>query len=165
MRPVNSALTSGCVNRYAAVAAETEEATEEALGLIDVVYEELPAVYDVLAAMQPGAIVINAARGGIVDEMALAEALKSGHIGGAGIDTWNEEPPPRDHPLLQFKNLIATYHTAGITHDSRNNMAEWNATQVAGILRGERPPRLINPEAWDGFCKRFERLFGFRPAA
>mgnify|MGYP003340404461 CR=1 FL=1 len=118
-----------------------------------------------LATMQPGTIVINTARGGIVDEMALAEALKSGHIGGAGIDTWNEEPPPRDHPLLQFKNLIATYHTAGITHDSRNNMAEWNATQVAGILRGERPPRLINPEAWDGFCKRFERLFGFRPAA
>ncbi len=116
-----------------------------------------------LAAMQPGAMVINTARGGIVDELALADALKSGHIGAAGIDTWNDEPPPLDHPLLQFKNVIATYHTAGITHDSRINMAEWNAAQVAGILGGERPPRLINPDAWDVFCKRFERLFGFRP--
>ncbi len=116
-----------------------------------------------LALMRPGTMVINTARGGIVDEMALADAMKSGHIGGAGIDTWNDEPPALDHPLLQFKNLIATYHTAGITHDSRINMAEWNANQVAQILRGERPPRLINPDAWEGFCKRFERVFGFRP--
>jgi len=116
-----------------------------------------------LALMRPGTMVINTARGGIVDEMALADAMKSGHIGGAGIDTWNDEPPALDHPLLAFKNLIATYHTAGITHDSRINMAEWNANQVAQILRGERPPRLINPDAWEGFCKRFERVFGFRP--
>ncbi len=118
-----------------------------------------------LALMQSGAIVINTARGGIVDEMALADAMTSGHISGAGIDTWNDEPPALDHPLLSFKNLIATYHTAGITHDSRINMAEWNADQVAQILRGGRPPRLINPHAWDGFCKRFERIFGFRPAS
>ncbi len=118
-----------------------------------------------LAAMQPGAIVINAARGGIVDEAALAEALKSGQLSAAGIDTWMDEPPPRDHPLLAMKNVIATNHTAGITHDSRNNMASWNADQVAQILRGERPPRLINPGAWDGFCKRFERVFGFQPKA
>ena len=118
-----------------------------------------------LAAMQDGAIVINTARGGIVNEEDLAAALKSGHIGGAGIDTWNDEPPALDHPLLAFKNLIATYHTAGITHDSRINMADWNATQVAGILRGERPPRLINADAWAGFCKRYERIFGVRPPA
>lgn len=118
-----------------------------------------------LAAMQPGAIVINAARGGIVDEAALAAALKSGHISAAGIDTWVDEPPPKDHPLLAMKNVIATNHTAGITHDSRNNMANWNADQVAQILRGERPPRLINPDAWSGFCQRFERVFGFQPKA
>ncbi len=116
-----------------------------------------------LAAMQPGAIVINAARGGIVDEADLTAALKSGHIAGAGIDTWVDEPPPLDHPLLTMKNVIATNHTAGITHDSRNNMADWNADQIAQILRGERPPRLINPDAWEGFAKRFERIFGFRP--
>jgi D-3-phosphoglycerate dehydrogenase len=116
-----------------------------------------------LAAMQPGAIVINAARGGIVNEQDLAAALTSGHLSGAGVDTWVDEPPPLDHPLLAMKNVIATNHTVGITHDSRINMAEWNATQVAQILRGERPPRLINPDAWDGFCKRYERVFGTRP--
>jgi len=116
-----------------------------------------------LAAMQPGAILITTARGGIVNEDALAAALKSGHIGGAGVDVWIDEPPPTSHPLLAFDNLIATVHTAGITHDSRNNMGSWNATQVAGILRGERPPRLVNPEAWPKFAQRFEKIFGSRP--
>ncbi len=116
-----------------------------------------------LAAMQPGSIIINTARGGIVNEGALAAAMKSGHIGGAGLDVWIDEPPPASHPLLAFDNLIATYHTAGITQDSRNNMAEWAAQQVAGILRGERPPRLINPEAWDRFALRYEKIFGHRP--
>ena len=116
-----------------------------------------------LAAMQPGSYVITTARGGIVDEDALAKALESKHIAGAGVDVWIEEPPPLSHPLLAFDNLIATYHTAGITHDSRNNMANWNAQQVAGILRGERPPRLINPDAWGRYGERFERVFGFRP--
>ena len=116
-----------------------------------------------LAAMQPGAIVITTARGGIVNEEDLAAALISGHISGAGVDVWNDEPPPLTHPLLTMKNVIATNHTAGVTHDSRNNMANWNADQIAQILRGERPPRLINPDGWDGFAKRFERIFGFRP--
>ena len=116
-----------------------------------------------LAAMQPGAILVTTARGGIVNEDALAAALKSGHLAGAGVDVWIDEPPPTDHPLLGFDNLIATVHTAGITHDSRNNMAAWNAQQLAGILRGERPPRLVNPEAWAKFAQRFERIFGSRP--
>jgi len=116
-----------------------------------------------LNAMQAGSYVITTARGGIVDEGALAAALKAGHVAGAGVDVWIDEPPPLSHPLLAFDNLIATYHTAGITHDSRNNMADWNAQQVAGILRGERPPRLINPDAWEGFARRFERIFGRRP--
>jgi D-3-phosphoglycerate dehydrogenase / 2-oxoglutarate reductase len=116
-----------------------------------------------LNAMQAGSYVITTARGGIVDEGALAAALTAGHIAGAGVDVWIEEPPPITHPLLAFDNLIATYHTAGITHDSRNNMADWNAQQVAGILRGKRPPRLINPDAWERFARRFERIFGLRP--
>lgn len=116
-----------------------------------------------LAALQPDSYVIHTARGGIVDEDALAEALKSGHVAGAGVDVWVDEPPPVSHPLLQLENVIATYHTAGVTHDARINMAEWNAQQVAGMLRGERPPRLINPEAWALFAQRFERVFGFPP--
>ena len=116
-----------------------------------------------LAAMPAGSFAITTARGGILDEDALVAALKSGHIAGAGVDVWIDEPPPLSHPLLAFDNVIATYHTAGVTHDSRRNMAEWNAAQVAGILRGERPPRLINPDAWGLYAQRFERIFGFRP--
>jgi len=117
-----------------------------------------------LAVLSAGSYVITTARGGIVNENALVDALKSGHIAGAGVDVWVKEPPPLSHPLLTFDNVIATYHTAGVTYDSRHNMAEWNAEQVAGILRGERPPRLINPQAWPLYTERFERLFGFRPA-
>ena len=118
-----------------------------------------------LNVMQAGSYVITTARGGIVDEDALAAALKSGHVAGAGVDVWIEEPPPLSHPLLAFDNVIATYHTAGVTHDSRHNMADWNAQQVAGILRGERPPRLINPDAWERYTQRFERIVGFRPGS
>lgn len=116
-----------------------------------------------LNAMQAGAYVITTARGGIVDEGALVAALKSGHIAGAGVDVWIDEPPPLTHPLLGFVNVIATNHTAGVTHDSRHNMADWNAQQVAGIFRGERPPRLVNPDAWERYARRFENIFRFRP--
>ncbi|HYC47204.1 MAG TPA: hydroxyacid dehydrogenase [Burkholderiales bacterium] len=116
-----------------------------------------------LASMARGSYVITTARGGIVDEDALVAALKSGHLAGAGVDVWVDEPPPLSHPLLAMDNVIATYHTAGVTYDSRINMAEWNAQQVAGILRGERPPRLINAEAWPRYAERFERIFGVKP--
>jgi D-3-phosphoglycerate dehydrogenase len=116
-----------------------------------------------LAAMQPGSYLITTARGGIVDEQALAAALESGHLAGAGVDVWNEEPPPASHPLLALENVIATHHTAGITHDSRDNMRDWNAEQVLGILRGERPPRLVNPRAWPRFAQRFEGILGVVP--
>jgi len=117
-----------------------------------------------LSLMRSGAFVINTARGGIIEEDALAEALAAGQIAGAGMDVWNVEPPPLDHRLLGFENVIATYHTAGVTVDSRYAMAQWNAEQLVQIFNGERPPRLINPEAWTKFCQRFERAFGFRPA-
>jgi D-3-phosphoglycerate dehydrogenase / 2-oxoglutarate reductase len=118
-----------------------------------------------LALMRPDTYLITTARGGIVDEDALADALAAGQIAGAGIDVWNVEPPPLDHKLLTFDNVIATYHTAGVTVDSRHAMAQWNAEQLVQIFRGERPPRLINPEAWGKFSQRFERTFGFRPAS
>jgi len=117
-----------------------------------------------LSLMQPSAFLVNTARGGIVDEDALADALAEGRIAGAGVDVWVVEPPPLEHRLLSFDNVIATYHTAGVTMDSRYNMAHWNAQQIVQIFNGERPPRLINPEAWDRFLHRFTRIFGFQPA-
>ena len=116
-----------------------------------------------LAKMQPGAFLINTARGGIVDENALAEALAAKHLAGAGVDVWKVEPPSLEHPLLAIDNLIATYHTAGVTVDSRLAMAQWNAEQLAETLRGKRPPRLLNPDAWEAYKLRFERVFGFEP--
>ncbi|HIJ55660.1 MAG TPA: hydroxyacid dehydrogenase [Deltaproteobacteria bacterium] len=116
-----------------------------------------------LSLMQPDAFLINTARGGIVDEDALADALAEGRIAGAGVDVWVVEPPPLDHRLLSFDNVIATYHTAGVTVDSRHNMAHWNAQQMVRIFNGERPPRLINPEAWALFLQRFTRIFGIQP--
>lgn len=113
-----------------------------------------------LGLMKPGAFLVNCARGGIVNEAALADALVKERIAGAALDVWVTEPPPLDHPLLAFDNFIATFHTAGVTFDSRHNMAAWNAEQVLDTLRGKRPPRLINPEAWPKFAARFERIFG-----
>jgi D-3-phosphoglycerate dehydrogenase len=110
------------------------------------------------ARMKPGATFITTARGGIHDEAALHDALRSGHLAGAGLDVWDEEPPPLDHPLLGLPNVIATFHTAGVTHESRRQMAVYAAEQILGLLRGERPPRLINPEAWDAWRRRGNAL-------
>jgi len=118
-----------------------------------------------LALMQPHAFLINTARGGIVDEAALAAALETQQIAGAGVDVWTVEPPPLEHPLLTFDNVIATYHTAGVTVDSRHAMAQWNAEQLVQIFQGHYPPRLVNPEAWETFAPRFAQAFGFTPSA
>jgi len=116
-----------------------------------------------LALMQPSAFLVNCSRGGIANEDAMAEALEDKQIRGIGLDVWVVEPPAMDHPLLKFDNLIATYHTAGVTVESRTNMSTWNAEQMDEVLHGKRPARLINPEAWDKFCDRYEVLFGDRP--
>ena len=110
-----------------------------------------------LALMPRDAFLITTARGGIVEEGALAAALETKQIAGAGVDVWNVEPPPLEHPLLTFDNVIATYHTAGVTVDSRHLMAQWNAEQLVHIFQGKRPPRLVNPEAWEGFAQRLRR--------
>lgn len=107
------------------------------------------------ARMKKNAIFVTTARGGIHDEPALAEALKSGHLSGAGLDVWQPEPPPLDHPLLELPNVIATYHTAGVTHEARRNVAVMGSAQIVDVLRGARPPRFVNPEVWPVFEKRY----------
>lgn len=116
------------------------------------------------AAMNRGALFITTARGGIHDEVALEQALRSGHLGGAGLDVWSVEPPPVEHPLLALDNVLATHHTAGVTVDSRRQMATMGATQILALAHGARPPRLVNPEVWPAYVARFERILGRRPA-
>jgi len=113
--------------------------------------------------MRPEAYFITTARGFIHDETALAEALAAKRIAGAGLDVWEEEPPPHDHPLLKFDNVLVSPHTAGATEESRENMARFAAEQVLEILDGKRPPRLVNPEVWPAYRARFERVMGFAP--
>jgi D-3-phosphoglycerate dehydrogenase len=115
------------------------------------------------AMMQPHAYYITTARGGIHDETALAEALTNKQIAGAGLDVWEDEPPPTDHPLMQFDNVLVSPHTAGITRQSRYNIAKIAAEQMLDILDGKRPPRLLNPEVWPAYQDRFQRIMGIRP--
>jgi D-3-phosphoglycerate dehydrogenase / 2-oxoglutarate reductase len=115
------------------------------------------------ALMQPHAYFITTARGSIHDERALSDALNAKRIAGAGVDVWDKEPPPADHPLLQFDNVIASPHTAGVTREARANMGRIAAEQLIMTLDGKRPPRIVNPQVWPAYAKRFERTFGFRP--
>lgn len=110
------------------------------------------------AAMKKGALFISTARGGIHDEHALADALRSGHLAGAGLDVWHPEPPPLDHPLLSLPNVVATFHTAGVSHEGRRNVAAMAADQIVEMLDGVRPQRMVNPEVWGTFVQRRERL-------
>src|SRR5947209_12782745 len=113
--------------------------------------------------MQPHAFFITTARGFIHDESALLEALRNKRIAGAGLDVWAKEPPPPDHPLLQFDNVLASPHTAGVTREARTNMGRIAAEQILDALDGKRPPRIINPEVWPRYAERFQRAFGFAP--
>lgn len=115
------------------------------------------------ALMKPNAYFVTTARGFIHDEEALYDALKQKRIAGAGLDVWDKEPPPPDHPLLQFDNVLASPHTAGVTREARVKMGRIAAEQMLATLDGKRPPRIINPEVWPDYAKRFERTFGFVP--
>jgi D-3-phosphoglycerate dehydrogenase / 2-oxoglutarate reductase len=114
--------------------------------------------------MQEHAYFITTARGFIHDEDALLQALRDKRIAGAGLDVWSKEPPPPEHPLLQFDNVLASPHTAGVTREARQNMGRIAAEQVLDALDGKRPPRIINPEVWPHYVERFRQAFGVTPA-
>lgn len=113
--------------------------------------------------MPKGAILISTARGGIIDEPALVEALESGRIAGAGLDVWEEEPPAADHPLLAFDTVIASPHTAGVTVDSRATMARYAATQLIDLLDGRPPTRPVNLAVAARYRERFNEILGRMP--
>ena len=116
-----------------------------------------------LALMQPNAYFITTARGFIHDEAALERALRDKKIAGAGLDVWEQEPPPADHPLMAFDNVIVTAHTAGVTAEARIRMGQIAAEQVLDALDGKPVQRVLNPEVWGDYAKRFAKAFGFKP--
>jgi D-3-phosphoglycerate dehydrogenase len=105
-----------------------------------------------LARMKPTAVLINTARGAIVDEPALVAALESGRLGGAaldvfdGVDVFAPPGPPPDHPLLTMENVICTPHCAGSSVESSRESKVRGAQHAALVLTGQRPPHVVNPE-------------------
>jgi glyoxylate reductase len=120
---------------FVAVTVPLSESTHHLIGVAE------------LARMKPGAIVVNTSRGPVVDEAALAESLASGHLGGAGLDVFENEP--HVHPaLLACENALMVPHIASATRETRDGMARLACRGLAQILRGERPPNLANPHVW-----------------
>jgi D-3-phosphoglycerate dehydrogenase len=107
-----------------------------------------------LAKMKPTAYLMNCARGPLVDEPALVQALRDEVIAGAALDVFEPEPSPDNNPLYQMSNVIVTPHLAGVTAEATKRMAIGAAEQTLQVLRGERPPRLVNPGVWDHFMER-----------
>lgn len=100
------------------------------------------------ALMKSSAIFVNIARGAVVDEAALIEALESGRIRAAGLDVFEREPLPVESPLLRLSNVVALPHVGSATHETREAMAQRAVDNIALALRGERPISLVNDAAW-----------------
>jgi len=103
-----------------------------------------------LRAMKPTAVLVNAARGPLIDEEALAEALREGWIAGAALDVFEVEPPAPENPLLTAPNIVLSPHTAGNTVEAARTLALASAEIVIAVCSGRRPEGLLNPEVWEG---------------
>ena len=101
-----------------------------------------------IATMKPGAVLVNTARGGIVDEVALAQALSSGNLYAAGIDVFAREPVEQDNPLLALPNVVVAPHIASATMLTRARMADLAVDNAIAALAGRRMPSCANPEVY-----------------
>lgn len=125
---------------------------EEVLRQADVVCMHLPSLpstrhimnAETFAIMKDGSYFINTARGALVDEGALAEALRSGKLRAAAIDVFDQEPVTKDNPLFALPNLFATPHTAAETYDTYHNVGLATARQILDIFAGRTPDNLLN---------------------
>lgn len=136
--------------------AQRVDSLEQLLGMAEVVSLHLPSNAETrefinagtLAQMRPGALLVNAARGTLVDEAALLAALESGQLAGYATDVFASEPPPHTHPLVQHPNVVCTPHVAGATVESKAQLWPLALEQALQVMRGERPPHVVNPDVW-----------------
>jgi glyoxylate reductase len=103
---------------------------------------------DTINKMKPGAILVNAARGPIVDTQALYNALDAGRIAGAALDVTDPEPLPADHPLYSLRNCLIVPHIGSATKNTRRKMAELACNNLLAGLKGNRMPHCVNPEVY-----------------
>ncbi len=113
--------------------------TPETRGLLDAA---------ALARLPPGAILVNTARGGIVDEVALVEALRSGRLAAAALDVYAREPLPPESPLLRLENVVLTPHIGSASRETRARMARLAVENLRAGLAGRRIPHVANPEVY-----------------
>ncbi len=99
---------------------------------------------DLLSRLPKGAVVVNVARGGMIDEAALVELLDMGHLLGVGLDVFSQEPPPRDFPLLKHPRAVLTPHLGGSTQEAMTGVAVMTAQGVLAALQGQTPPNIVN---------------------
>lgn len=133
------------------------EALDDVLAIADVVSVHVPltdasrGMFDAarFAQMKPGAVFVNTARGGLVDQEALLAALDGGRLTGAGLDVTEPEPLPLDHPLLGRDDVVVTPHVASATADGKQRILQAAIEGALTVIRGERPAYLVNPEVWD----------------
>ena len=100
-------------------------------------------------ARRPGAVFVNTARGGLVDNDALLAALETGHLFGAGLDVTAPEPLPVGHPLLRRDDVLVTPHIASATREGKARMFRSAFAQAIDVIEGRRPDHLVNPEVWE----------------
>jgi D-3-phosphoglycerate dehydrogenase len=120
--------------------------TAETRGLIDAA---------ALRQMKTGAILINVARGPLVVESALVEALHAGRLGGAALDVFDTQPLPEDHPYMTLPSVILTPHMAGLTEESMLRMGQGVVEEARRILGGKLPVNLVNPTVIQSYRSRF----------
>jgi len=98
--------------------------------------------------MKPSCIVINTSRGPVVDEKALVRALKNGRIAGAALDVFEHEPKVEPE-LLEMSNVVVAPHIGSGSYETRLKMSEMAADNLLSVLKGQRPPNIVNPDVWE----------------
>jgi D-3-phosphoglycerate dehydrogenase len=139
---------------YDPYAPDADSSLDELLALADVVSMHAPVTPDTtrmigekqLAAMKTGAIYLNTARAKLHDTAALVDALRSGHLSGAGLDHFEGEHLPTDHPLVSMSNVVLTPHIGGATWDTEARQSAMVADGLLALMQGDAPAHLVNPE-------------------